>query len=232
LFGFGVAFVKVIAIIISKVQLLTYVSKIVSAWLGANPMGKLKWTLNSRTVVLTVSASLVILASIIPVRIAIAFHQAPKPQAILILGGADYRYNFAAQFALEHPVVDIWISDVPSNVKSNLLIFHQAGVDLNRLRFDVCPTDTVTNFTCMTEPLIREDIRHVYLITSDFHMARSRAIATVVLGSRGIVVTPVSVASTHLPESKWKIPRDVMRSFIWILTGRSGASFNPALRAL
>ncbi|MEC4888048.1 MAG: YdcF family protein [Scytonema sp. PMC 1070.18] len=194
-------------------------------------MAKLKWTLNLRTVVLTVSAGLVILASIIPLRIAIAFDLAPEPQAILVLGGADYRYEFASRFAQQHPSLDIWISDVPSNVKHNRDIFRRAGVDLNRLRFDVCPTDTVTNFACMTEPLTRENIVHVYLITSDFHMARSRAIATVVFGSRGIVVTPVSVASNELLESKWKIARDVVRSLIWILTGRSGASFNPALRS-
>ncbi|MEC4884714.1 MAG: YdcF family protein [Scytonema sp. PMC 1070.18] len=180
--------------------------------------------------VLFIGAFLVIL-TIIPVRIAIAFAQTPEPQAILVLGGADYRYKFASRFAQEHPSLDIWISDVPSDVKHNRQIFLTTGVDLNRLRFDVCPTDTVTNFTCMTEPLTKENVHHVYLITSDFHMARSRAIATVVLGSRGIVVTPVSVASTGSPESKWKVVRDVLRSLIWILTGRSGASFNPALRS-
>ena len=40
----------------------------------------------------------VLLTSIIPVRIAITFHQAPVPQAIFVLGGNDDRMWFAAEF--------------------------------------------------------------------------------------------------------------------------------------
>ena len=62
-------------------------------------------------------------------------------------------------------------------------------------------------------------------------MARSRAIATLVLGSRGIAVTPISVPSTgRQPESKLRIARDCIRSLVWMLTGHTGARFNPDLR--
>ncbi|MEH2458227.1 MAG: hypothetical protein V7K34_12850 [Nostoc sp.] len=42
------------------------------------------------------------LASIIPLRIAVALHQAPIPQAILVLGSASERMEFAARFWRSH----------------------------------------------------------------------------------------------------------------------------------
>ncbi|MGI2902805.1 hypothetical protein [Tolypothrix sp. VBCCA 56010] len=52
------------------------------------------------------------MASIIPLRLAIAFYQAPIPQAILVLGSASERIEFAAQFWQSHSNLDIWVSDL------------------------------------------------------------------------------------------------------------------------
>ena len=51
------------------------------------------------------------LFSIIPLRIALALQQAPKPQAILVLGSAPSRMRFTAQFFHSHPNLEIWVAD-------------------------------------------------------------------------------------------------------------------------
>jgi hypothetical protein len=43
-------------------------------------------------------AVLIILIGIIPARLAIAFYQAPVPQAIFVLGSDSQRMEFAAKF--------------------------------------------------------------------------------------------------------------------------------------
>ncbi len=175
-----------------------------------------------------VLAIAVILAGIIPVRIAIAFYQAPVPQAIFVLGGEPDRMEFAGKFWQSHSHLNIWVSDYSSNEEPNRRIFQQSGVPSERLRFDGRATDTVTNFTSLVGDFEERGLQHIYLITSDYHMRRSRAIATIVLGSRGIAVTPVAVPSTEQKsESLVRVLRDCGRSVLWIVSGRSGASLNP-----
>lgn len=171
-----------------------------------------------------------VLASIVPVRIAIALHQAPLPQAIFVLGSDPARMEFAARFWQSHSNLDIWVSDYASYEQPNRRIFQKFGVPNEQFRFDGRATDTVTNFTTLVGDFVNQKLQHIYLITSDYHMRRSRAIATIVLGSRGIAVTPVAVPSTsQKPESWVRVLRDCGRSVLWIITGRSGASFNPML---
>ncbi len=50
---------------------------------------------------------LIMLSSIIPLRIAIALHQAPQPQAILVLGGGIDRMRHAASFSRSHPNLEM-----------------------------------------------------------------------------------------------------------------------------
>lgn len=158
-------------------------------------------------------------------QIAIARHRAPTPQAILVLEGRTDRIRFAANFSKSHPTLPIWISGNPEGYELNQSIFRQAGVPVFRVHYDFCATDTVTNFTCNVSTLKANDIQHVYVITSDYHMLRAEAIATLVFGSHGIVITPVEVAAPGWPaESFLKIPRDCVRSLLWLLTGKSGAS--------
>ncbi len=184
------------------------------------------------TLYLIFMTTVFILSSIIPLRLAIARYQEPEPQAILVLGGNKKRFEFAAQFSHLHPDLDILVSAGYSRFEQNRAIFQQAGVADQKVDYDFCPTDTVTNFTCSIDYFKKNNVQHIYLITSDYHMTRSRAIGTLVLGSRGIAITPVSVPSKGFKqESKIRVIRDCLRSLIWIVTGRSGASLNPDLRS-
>ncbi|WP_107806433.1 YdcF family protein [Nodularia spumigena] len=170
------------------------------------------------------------LVSIIPMRIAIAFYQAPVPQAIFVLGGDSARMKFAAQFWQSHQNLDIWVSDFSGNLETNRRIFRQYGVSDEKLHLDGRATDTVTNFTTLVEEFADRDLQNIYLITSDYHMRRSRVIASVVLGSQGIVVTPLAVPSSgEESESLLRVLRDAGRSLLWIVTDRTGARFNPKL---
>ncbi len=166
---------------------------------------------------------LLILISIIPLRLTIAYYQYPTPQAIFTLGGGDIREKFTATFSLEHPSLPIWVSSGIPRPKAER-IFQKAGVPLERVHLDYRAVDTVTNFTTMVSTLEENNIHHVYLITSSFHMTRAKAIATLVLGSRAIAFTPVTISSKRTPESFSHVLRDVIRSVVWLITGRTGAS--------
>ncbi|MEB3178518.1 MAG: YdcF family protein [Nostocaceae cyanobacterium] len=177
-----------------------------------------------------VSAIALFLIGIIPVRIAVAFYQAPVPQAILVLGGDSARMEFAGKFWQSHRNLDIWVSDFRWNFDVNRRIFRKNGVPDERLHLDGRATDTVTNFTTLVGDFESRKLQHIYLITSDYHMRRSRFIATIVLGSRGIVITPIPVASRGDKSESWeRVLRDCGRSVVWIFTGRTGASLNPRL---
>ncbi|MBF2064820.1 MAG: YdcF family protein [Calothrix sp. C42_A2020_038] len=173
--------------------------------------------------ILTLSGFFSLWLSIIPIRLAIASYQAPRPQAILTLGGDIYREKFTAEFAKNFPNLDIWISggSPPETARS---IFRAAGIPDRRLHLDYQAVDTVTNFTTTASYFKKSNIQHIYLITSDYHMPRSTAIATIILGSQGITFTPLSVSSSQPQESTSRIIRDVGRSLLWVFTGRTGSS--------
>ena len=178
-----------------------------------------------------VFAIALLLTSIIPARIAIAFYQTPVPQAIFVLGGDAERMRFAAQFWQSRQNLDIWVSDFAWNLDVDRRIFLQYGVAEAKLHLDGRATDTVTNFTTLAGDFAHQRLQHIYLITSDYHLRRARAIATIVLGSQGTVVTPVAVASQNHPsESLVRVLRDCGRSFLWLVTTRTGASLNPRLK--
>ncbi len=63
---------------------------------------------------------------------AIAFDQAPLPQAILTLGGDPTREAFAAQFAQMHPSLEIWVSSPPEKVFD----FQAAGISNTRVHIE------------------------------------------------------------------------------------------------
>lgn len=164
------------------------------------------------------------LLSYLPTRLMIAALQAPNPEAILTLGGGDAREVYTAEFAKNHPNLKIWVSSGMETERADRL-FQASGVDLTRVHYDRQATDTITNFTTLVNVLQRNRIRHVYLITSDFHMPRASAIATIVLGHHGIRFTPVVVPSAKPKESPLRIVRDVVRSVFWIFTGYTGSEF-------
>jgi uncharacterized SAM-binding protein YcdF (DUF218 family) len=172
--------------------------------------------------------SLSMVCSLIPIRLAIALHQSPEPQAILVLEGSPERIKFAAQFSKAAPALPIWVSGNPNGLAFNQAIFRRIGIPEQQIHYDFCATDTVTNFTCNADTLAAHNIQHLYVVTSDYHMQRSLAIAAIVLGSRGIVVTPVPVVSENsFPESPLRTARDCLRSILWVFTGHTGANLRP-----
>lgn len=166
--------------------------------------------------------------SIIPLRLAITFKQYPSPQGILILSGELIRIEQAAQFCLKHPDLEVWVSSSARQVRAIDRIFVKAGI-AERINYARNAVDTLTNFTNMVGKLEARQLRHVYLVTSDYHLTRAKVIAFFVFGSRGIVVTPVATASNRDPESWFKVVRDCLRCLLWLLTGKTGASLGRFL---
>ena len=169
---------------------------------------------------------LILLISIIPVRLAIASYITPHPQAIFVLGGGLDREKFAAQLAQYYSELDIWISSGVAFYESQRA-FQAAGIPQQRVYRDYSATDTVTNFTTLVDDFQQRGIHHLLLITSDFHMPRARAIATIVIGSQGITFTPLAISSNQPKESTARIVRDIVRSLIWVVSGRTAANLNP-----
>lgn len=150
-----------------------------------------------------------------------------KPEAILVLGGAEEREFYATKIAQEHPNLPIWVSSGSSEWYTER-IFAKAGIERDRLHIDRRAVDTVTNFTTMVGELQAQGIDSVYLITSDDHMRRARVIGEIVFGSRGIVIKPLAVPSGRQPEPIEKALRDGARAVLWVMTGHTGATFRDA----
>ncbi|WP_143438487.1 YdcF family protein [Hydrocoleum sp. CS-953] len=145
------------------------------------------------------------------------------PQALLVLGGAIEREVFAAEFAQQHPHLDIWVSS-GTNPEYAEWLFSQAGISQTRLHLDYDAVDTVTNFTTIVDKLKSQGITSVYLVTSDDHMRRATVIGQIILGSRGISFKPLPVPSGRSPEPIEKVIRDGIRGIVWLTTGYTGAN--------
>ena len=144
------------------------------------------------------------------------------PTTALVLGGDTEREEFAAQFAIENPDIDVWISS-GANPEYATWVFQESQVPLDRLHLDYRAVDTVTNFTTLVDDFDRLGIKSVYLITSDYHMRRAMTIAAIVLGSRGIHYEPLPVVSERPPEPLLRSLRDGGRSILWVFTGKTGS---------
>ena len=90
-------------------------------------------------------------------------------QAIFVLGGGREREQAAIKLAQTYPQLPIWISSgaYPDWTKP---YFQDAGIALSLLHLNYCAIDTLTNFTCLVKELKQQNIHHVYLLTSDFHL--------------------------------------------------------------
>lgn len=173
-----------------------------------------------------IAAIMVVATSAVQLRLNIAKNISPHPKGILVLGGRNYREPAAAAFASQHPTLEIFVSSGLLPPQANE-IFLSEGISLSRVHLDYQATDTVTNFTTLLATLQTKEIRHVYLMTSDFHMRRATAIAFWIFGSQGIAYTPVLVPSEEAPEPSYKLVRDVTRSWLWVLTNRTGSGLDP-----
>lgn len=151
------------------------------------------------------------------------------PEAILVLGGSEAREHYAAEFARTRPELTIWVSSGSPEAYALHHVFDRAQIDRDRLHLDYRATDTVTNFTSLADDLKAEGITSVYLVTSDYHMRRARAIGEIVLGSRGISYKPLAVPSDRPPEAWIKVVRDGARALLWVTTGHTGASLSDLI---
>ncbi|MEL6581660.1 MAG: YdcF family protein [Cyanobacteria bacterium J06621_12] len=168
------------------------------------------------------------LLSIVATSLCVGFKPATKittvtePEALLVLGGHEERERYAAQLALQHPELPIWISSgSPQDYAQK--IFANAGIESDRLNLDYGASDTLTNFTTLVDELEAKGIDSVYLITSENHMKRAKIIGDIVFGSRGIDFEPISVPSDNPPEPIKKTVRDGARAFFWLVTGNTGS---------
>jgi uncharacterized SAM-binding protein YcdF (DUF218 family) len=147
-----------------------------------------------------------------------------EPEAIFVLGGGIKREPVAAKLAAKHPNIPIWVSGgTPQDYAKG--VFGKESVNLQRLNLDYHATDTITNFTSMVDKLQAANIKSVYLVTSDYHMNRSRLIGEIVFGSRGIAVKPVAVKSDRPDEPVGKVAIDGARAVLWLFTGHTGGSW-------
>jgi uncharacterized SAM-binding protein YcdF (DUF218 family) len=144
-----------------------------------------------------------------------------EPQAIFVLGGEEERELFGAKFAHTHPNLPVWISS-GAPPKYARRVFKKAGVAAEKLHLDYQAIDTVTNFTTLVDRFESKGITSVYLVTSDDHIPRARAIGEIVFGSRGIKVKPVTFVSGRPVEPLKKTVRDGFRSLFWLATGYAG----------
>ena len=182
-----------------------------------NYLWKTNW---KKLLIILITTSLVMPIMFIPLRGSFALRKNPQPQGILVLSGNQQRIEQAARFSESYPHLDFWVSCSRREFNFISGILAKESISPSRLHYDLCATDTVTNFTCMVSRLKENKINHVYLITSDYHMRRARTIAFLVFGSQGIVITPVSIPSDkQQQESWWKLGRDLLRSWLWILSG-------------
>lgn len=146
-----------------------------------------------------------------------------EPEAIFVLGGATGREDFAAEFARQHPELPVWVSG-GSNPEYTYGVFSDAGINLKNLHINREAVDTVTNFTTLVDELKAKGIHSVYLITSDYHMQRAKAIGEIIFGSRGIYIKSISVRSNQAAEPWQKAVRDSGRAVLWVTTGYSGST--------
>ncbi|MEM9117450.1 MAG: YdcF family protein [Cyanobacteria bacterium P01_F01_bin.56] len=152
-----------------------------------------------------------------------------EPEAILVLGGAAEREHFAAEFASQHPDLEVWISS-GTNPEYAQWLFHEANIAPDRVHLDYRAVDTVTNFTTLVKDLKHEGVESVYLVTSDYHMRRAKIIAQVVLGRYDITFEPVPVPSGELAtEPLLRGLRDGARAMFWVFTGQTGSSLGQRL---
>ncbi|MEM7797523.1 MAG: YdcF family protein [Cyanobacteria bacterium P01_D01_bin.71] len=156
--------------------------------------------------------------------------QLREPQAILVLGGAIEREHFAAEFAQQHPNLEIWVSS-GTNPEYAQWLFQEADIELERVHLDYRAVDTVTNFTTVVEDLKQDGVESVYLVTSDYHMRRAKIIAQVVLSRHDITFEPLPVPSEQAgAEPLVQGLRDGARAMLWVVTGQTGSSWRQRLK--
>jgi uncharacterized SAM-binding protein YcdF (DUF218 family) len=96
-----------------------------------------------------------------------------------------------------------------------------AGISEDNYIFDYNAWDTVTNFTKTLQLVKSYKPENVYVVTDQFHMRRSMAIARAVYVLQGINLHPVPYLGTTSrgSEDDHLVKTDRFRAWLWRLTG-------------
>lgn len=142
------------------------------------------------------------------------------PQLVLVLGGDVDRERVGARLARELQL-PLLVSG-GSNPEYATWLIQQEGLESERVELDYRAQDTLGNFTSLVDQLRDRQVKHLLLVTSADHLARSMAVGQVVAGSRGIHITGVPVACEPrcVSESTVKKWRDWIRAVAWVATGQ------------
>ena len=142
------------------------------------------------------------------------------PQLVLVLGGDVDRERVGARLARELKL-PLLVSG-GSNPEYATWLIQDEGLEVERVELDYRAQDTLGNFTSLVDELQDRQVKHLLLVTSADHLARSMAVGQVVAGSRGIHLTGVPVACEPrcVSESSLKTWRDWIRAVAWVATGR------------
>ncbi len=85
----------------------------------------------------------------------------------------------------------------------------------------------MNNVTYIVEDLFNENINHIILIISDYHLNRAKIVGEIINGSRGVKVTSLSIKcpSNCKQENPRRTKFDILRALMWLATGKDLKSF-------
>ncbi|MBD2102957.1 ElyC/SanA/YdcF family protein [Leptolyngbya sp. FACHB-261] len=150
----------------------------------------------------------------------------PLPGKTVILGLGSYSYieELSAQIAQTNSDLNIIISSgLPAD--ESRPIFKRFGISKSRVTLDNQAQDTLTNFTTILPFLERHKVANAILVCEDWRVDRSKALAEIVLGARGITYSFAPYATSNKKYSynreidRKKILRDQVRGYLWLFTG-------------
>ena len=143
-----------------------------------------------------------------------------NPELILVLGG-DVRREKEGIKISKKLGIPLLISG-GSNPEYAEWLIEKEGIDRNNVKLDYRAKDTLSNFTSIIEDLIDNDISHLLMITSEEHFQRANLIGKMIMGSKGIKLTSLSL-DCHIEckkESYRKQVLDSIRAISWISIGK------------
>ena len=142
------------------------------------------------------------------------------PKLVFVLGG-DIDREIAGMEIAKQLKLPLLISGGSNPEYANWLIENK-GMSSYLITKDYRAIDTFTNFTSVIDELKEENVSHILIVTSDYHVNRAKSIGQIIAGSRGIKITSLSIpcSSECIKESNNKKNIDILRSITWVATGR------------
>jgi hypothetical protein len=156
-------------------------------------------------------------------------HKSQPIDIVLVLGGDVEREEEAARWMVQSNFqIPIYLSS-PADDRPFADILKQADM-LKLVKLDTSATDTVTNFTSLCTVFQKRRFKHALVVTSDYHVDRSKAVGQVILNSMGVAMSMHSIQSTqkgaafrnlhqNTRAEPNKLRRDLLRAWIYVLVG-------------